>query len=741
MIRSYRCFTSIVISLAFANVLAAQDFVVPISANSPHVFMSLTEERDADDTSFFSIPSDRPNAPGYPENQEPHYEVAIFDTGAPATIISHAAFENFDLRGAGKEGINPTELGGVGPSIAAINSDPLGVYAVGFDGLLTDPRTGRQVVDTSQLKGTINDSILYGPSGSALPNLIGTTTSSHYTTIINYSDPRILDYNDETYRSPAMSMTTLGFVEEPSRRIQLTLVPGALGTPAFLPDLANFDFDDLSNNPSTPTIAGTFWLTANVNNNGATRNRLEAIFDTGAQGSFVSEQIAAEMGFDVENDKPDFVVRIAGVTGVSEEVPGFYADEFILPGTDGGLVLKDVPLIVFDLTDPRDGLNTLDALIGMNLFSSRDLVLNPEPGNSYLGVSDPSQPYHGWTSQAPTAAWSTPNSWAEPGIPDVDWYADVFNQTGTPQVANISADSSIGMLVTTGHESNPDGTMTLSIQDGATLTIFGNAIIREGSNVQLDNAALDTLAVEIRGGSVSGTGDVRGEVLSQGFLVPGNEGGIGTLSFPGSLDQLSDGVLRIDLGDNSDRSNLQHDRLAIEGAMGIDGRVEFTTTDDYTQPEPGESDRFTIILAEGRVSGEFSGYSFNGIELEREFPQASDLRAFRDHTEDGQFISVSYLNLNSFSLRNYQAIEGDVNGDGEVQFDDFVVLSGNFNQEGTWTEGDFDGNGLVDFPDFLALSENFGTIARAQSVPEPATGTLALFGFVFALLRRRRKSH
>jgi|GEM_PF-4737294 len=54
---------------------------------------------------------------------------------------------------------------------------------------------------------------------------------------------------------------------------------------------------------------------------------------------------------------------------------------------------------------------------------------------------------------------------------------------------------------------------------------------------------------------------------------------------------------------------------------------------------------------------------------------------------------------------------GDVDGNGSVDFADFLVLSDNFGQEvdKAWADGDFDGNGVVDFTDFLALSVNFGT--------------------------------
>ncbi len=87
------------------------------------------------------------------------------------------------------------------------------------------------------------------------------------------------------------------------------------------------------------------------------------------------------------------------------------------------------------------------------------------------------------------------------------------------------------------------------------------------------------------------------------------------------------------------------------------------------------------------------------------------------------------------------AAAGDTNFDGEVKFDDFLVLSANFGDEGGWAEGDFDGNGEVDFPDFLALSANFGGAdpASAASVPEPTAASIALFGLLGLIGYRKRR--
>ena len=628
--------------------------------------MSLTDEQADDDFSFFSEPNSRTSAEGLPLGTAAHYEVAVFDTGAPATIINHQAFLDFGIRDAGLDGTNITELGGVGPSINAINSDPLGVYAVGFDGLLTNPRNGEQAIDRAQLKGTFNDSIIYAPPGTDLQfNLIGTTTAQHYTSTINWGDPRIIEYDDETHRSPALSLHEIGSVAVPDRRIAMDLIANeTLPLPSFFPDTANLQFlDEPGDNPSIPTIGGSMWVKANMSNNGVTRNQVSAIFDTGAQASLVSEQIAAEMGFDVINDEPDFVVRVGGVTGEAVEVPGFYADEFVLPGTDGGLVLKNVPLIVFQITDPTSPPNTLDALIGMNLFAGRNMVLHPGGGSRgpYIGVSDHAQPFHAWDSEAETADWGDGSSWTDPSEPAIDWYTNVYNRTGVAQIARVTEDSTVGALVTKGHDSSTEGTMTVRIQEGVTLQTFASAIIQEGSIVDLEGGTIDPLSIELRGGELSGVGTVKGDVtlvLSGGMVTPGGDGRIGTLHFTGSIDQLSEGILKVDLGDNADRSDLQHDKLRLEEGASLSGSLAVFTTDAYKQPEPGESDRFTIIRTEEPIAGEFDEYFFNDIELERDFQLASDPRAFRDHTEDGQFISVSYLNLNSFSLRNYQAVRG-----------------------------------------------------------------------------------
>lgn len=83
---------------------------------------------------------------------------------------------------------------------------------------------------------------------------------------------------------------------------------------------------------------------------------------------------------------------------------------------------------------------------------------------------------------------------------------------------------------------------------------------------------------------------------------------------------------------------------------------------------------------------------------------------------------------------------GDLDGNGTVEFADFLAMSANFGQAAAdHTSGDIDCNGTVEFADFLVLSANFGQTVGSQPVPEPAgLALLCSAGLLFGWVRRRR---
>lgn len=89
-------------------------------------------------------------------------------------------------------------------------------------------------------------------------------------------------------------------------------------------------------------------------------------------------------------------------------------------------------------------------------------------------------------------------------------------------------------------------------------------------------------------------------------------------------------------------------------------------------------------------------------------------------------------------------IPGDFDLDGNVDLDDYDILSGNYGTaaDATIEDGDADRNGTVDFEDFVRLALNFGEgTEQAETIaalPEP--GTIGLVLMCGALCVRRHRS-
>ncbi|MCA9260617.1 MAG: PEP-CTERM sorting domain-containing protein [Planctomycetales bacterium] len=106
---------------------------------------------------------------------------------------------------------------------------------------------------------------------------------------------------------------------------------------------------------------------------------------------------------------------------------------------------------------------------------------------------------------------------------------------------------------------------------------------------------------------------------------------------------------------------------------------------------------------------------------------------------------TGYSEIDVFGTR--LTIAGDVNGDGLVNLNDFVIISDNFlkTPSSPGLQGDLNFDNVVDQKDFREWRIAFGEDAVAaigdlsRFVPEPATGSLLALAVVASLRRQRRR--
>lgn len=176
--------------------------------------------------------------------------------------------------------------------------------------------------------------------------------------------------------------------------------------------------------------------------------------------------------------------------------------------------------------------------------------------------------------------------------------------------------------------------------------------------------------------------------------------------------------------------------LWVSRDLFLAGTLVANLPEGYEIPESGFIEKLPLLFFSGRTN-------------EGEFDEMLVGDAAPGHQGDGQFITIGWEAVDDdamLSLNVYNALPGDTDGNGFVEFSDFLTLSSNFEQPGDWLAGDFNGDGLVEFDDFLALSGAFAeeatlitTAPQASSVPEPASGLLLLFASAGLTLLRRRK--
>jgi len=124
---------------------------------------------------------------------------------------------------------------------------------------------------------------------------------------------------------------------------------------------------------------------------------------------------------------------------------------------------------------------------------------------------------------------------------------------------------------------------------------------------------------------------------------------------------------------------------------------------------------------------------------------ARESSSLGDCNADGTVDATDFACVVDFEQRDVvlnvlNTLPGDLDGNGEVDFADFLVLSVNYGQDfPSYRDGNIDLKGHVDFADFLVLSANFGkTPGDVAAVPEPHSWVVG-FGFLSLVVFRRHR--
>ena len=272
------------------------------------------------------------------------------------------------------------------------------------------------------------------------------------------------------------------------------------------------------------------------------------------------------------------------------------------------------------------------------------------------------------------------------------------------------------------------------------LNLLGNAVTKTGTGTITVNNRLNTGGgdLTVQEGTLSGNGTVGGNTSNTGgTIAPGNSPGV--LTVDGDFNNGSGGTIAIEIEGTGGAGKADgHDQIQVTGSSTLAGTLDITTG-AYADPTTRATrESFTLISSAGGSTGTFDTVNYNGTELNG------------SHQGNGLFRNVAYGD-NDVSLDNLLALEGDADGDADIDITDFNVLAANFDSAGAnaetnnWTTADFDSDGDVDITDFNFLAANFadsGYLAPANNqVPEPGTLILLLIGAAFVWtwqsLRRR----
>jgi len=369
--------------------------VPPLAGFSPLIVIT-TSDKSGSDEDFEHVLENGYSGTPLVSPVEDNFIIGIFDSGAEVDLLAGSSAAALGLTGDKLTG-NPFPIGGVGGTIDADISHPVGIFAAGLGSIQSNGQ-----LDPNYLVGHSNVAIVVSPdiscdTGESITGVIGTPFLSFYTTVIRNDYVHQINIDGQDISGPDVQILDPddSSIPEYSHRISMN-ISGAATTASYY-KLGLFG----DTGPEWPTLLSPFSGTIPTGGKFITTlyvlegepgplnvvQPMRVMVDTGAQSSIISPSMAANLSLSLEGD---FEVDVCGVGGTEPNVPGYFVDYVKINALGGALEFSNAAFVMIDLPLQDAAGNPLDGVLGMNFFWNRNIVFQPNlSGSGFLHVSDP----------------------------------------------------------------------------------------------------------------------------------------------------------------------------------------------------------------------------------------------------------------------------------------------------------------------------------------------------------------